>query len=181
MFVQFYKKLCCFVIAEKWEVVVVMDDTMASFLVFVLYEARGEGDILELSLTRLAEELSLFWVDWGKKNFFYGCNVEECGCNVDPPHFKIENVYVMWMLCGRNVEQCECNVGQCDVMWTLHISTTLPCQGLEMITCISYNPWLQTSFLLISDYLENPVLEVLSKFSTSHNTANIYGSGAGSY
>ena len=58
---------------------------------------------------------------------------------------------------------------------------TLPCQGLEMITFIIYNPWLQTSFLLISDYLENPVLEVLSKFSTSHNTANIYGSGAGSY
>ena len=54
-------------------------------------------------------------------------------------------------------------------------------QGLEMITFIIYNPWLQTSFLLISDYLENPVLEVLSKFSTSHNTANIYGSGAGSY
>ena len=58
---------------------------------------------------------------------------------------------------------------------------TLPCQGLEMITLIIYSPWLQTSFLLISDYLENPVLEVLSKFSTSHNTANIYGSGAGSY
>ena len=32
-------------------------------------------------------------------------------------------------------------------------------QGLEMITFIIYNPWLQTSFLLISDYLENPVLE----------------------
>ena len=58
---------------------------------------------------------------------------------------------------------------------------TLPYQGLEMITFIIYNPWLQTSFLLISDYLENPVLEVLSKISTSHNTANIYGSGAGSY
>ena len=57
----------------------------------------------------------------------------------------------------------------------------LPRQGLEMITFIIYNPRLQTSFLLISDYLENPVLEVLSKFSTSHNTANIYGSGAGSY
>ena len=41
-----------------------------------------------------------------------------------------------------------------------------------------YNPWPQTSFLLISDYLENPVLEVLFKFSTSQNTANIYGSGA---
>ena len=60
-------------------------------------------------------------------------------------------------------------------------SVTLPCQGLEMITFIIHNPCLQTSFLLISDYLENPVLEVLSKFSTSHNTANIYGSGAGSY
>ena len=54
-------------------------------------------------------------------------------------------------------------------------------QGLEMITFIIYNPWPQTSFLLISDYLENPVIEVLSKFSTSHTTANIYGSGAGSY
>ena len=28
---------------------------------------------------------------------------------------------------------------------------------------------------------ENTVLEVLSKFSTSQNTANIYGSWAGSY
>ena len=54
-------------------------------------------------------------------------------------------------------------------------------QRLEMITFIIYNPWPQTSCLLISDYLENPVLEVLSKFSTSHNTTNIYGSGAGSY
>ena len=54
-------------------------------------------------------------------------------------------------------------------------------QGLEMLTFIIYNPWPQTSFLLISDYLENPVLEVLSKLSASQNTANIYGSGAGSY
>ena len=54
-------------------------------------------------------------------------------------------------------------------------------QGLEMITFIFYNPWLQTSILLISDYLENLVLEVLSKFSTSQNTANIYGTGAVSY
>ena len=54
-------------------------------------------------------------------------------------------------------------------------------QGLEMITFIIYNPIPQTSVRLISDYLENPVLEVLSKFSTSQNTANIYGSGAGSY
>ena len=69
----------------------------------------------------------------------------------------------------------------CHEAWFLSIIFTLPCQGLEMITFIIYNPWLQTSFLLISDYLENPVLEVLSKISTSHNTANIYGSGAGSY
>ena len=33
-------------------------------------------------------------------------------------------------------------------------------QGLEMTTFIIYNPWPQTSFLQIFDYLENPVLEV---------------------
>ena len=64
---------------------------------------------------------------------------------------------------------------------TGRISVPSHVQGLEMITFIIYNPWPQTSFLLISDYLENPVLEVLSKFSTSKNTANIYGSGAVSY
>ena len=64
-----------------------------------------------------------------------------------------------------------------------NVGKTVPShmQGLEMITSIIYNPWPQTSFLLISDYLENPVLEVLSKFSTSQNTANIYEFGAGSY
>ena len=34
---------------------------------------------------------------------------------------------------------------------------------------------------MIFDYLEKPVLEVPSKFSTSQNTAYIYGSGAASY
>ena len=72
-----------------------------------------------------------------------------------------------------------CNGYQNDIL----SRRTLPShvQGLEMITFIIYNPWPQTSFLLISDYLENPVLEVLSKFSTSQNIANIYGPGAGSY
>ena len=40
---------------------------------------------------------------WGKVH----TSTLKCGCNVDPPHFKIENVYVMWsnvdvmwMFCG---------------------------------------------------------------------------------
>ena len=52
---------------------------------------------------------------------------------------------------------------------------------LNVINALTNYKVLASSFLLIFYYLENSVLEVLSKFSTSQNTANIYGSGAGSY
>ena len=70
---------------------------------------------------------------------------------------------------GEGVKTCQNSVLPSHVQW------------LEMVTFIIYNPWLQSSFLLISDCLGNPVLEVLSKISSIHNTANIYISGAGSY
>ena len=55
-------------------------------------------------------------------------------------------------------------------------SDTLPYAGVRNDNIHHLQPDLRLAF-----YLENPVLEVLSKFSTSQNTANIYGSGAGSY
>ena len=54
-------------------------------------------------------------------------------------------------------------------------------QELEIITFIICNPDLRLAFCKYLIILENHVLEGLSKFSTSKNTANIFGSWAGSY
>ena len=107
-------------------------------------------------------------------------------------HFALKgtHIYVTCLLWNRNTHSQMSHVTRKRVFGGMRQSktqtgllsySTLHVQGLEMITFIIYNPWPETSFLLISDYLENPVLDVLSKFSTSQNTAIIYGSGAGSY